>query len=316
MKKKIYPLLYITIIIFIIINIFVNSKIVNEAINLSINMFIANIFPSLFPMFLISSMLVDISLPQVLGNIFKPLTKVFKIKKEGTFVFFMSMFTGFPSSAKYINDLMDQKLINEEDATKLLTFTFFSNPLFIINTVGIMFLNNKKIGFLILLSHIITNIILGLLFRNYKLFQEKNTISNFKSSIKELSSNINNTNLFDVILNSIKKSLSTLIMIFGIITFFLILISIINKNLDINIFYKSIISGIFEMTTGLKMISNLNIGINIKAILSCFLISFGGLSVHAQIMNILNKKKVKYLPFLIARIIHAFLSSFILFLLF
>ena len=46
------------------------------------------------------------------------------------------------------------------------------------------------------------------------------------------------------------------------------------------------------------------------------IISFGGLSVHMQIFSILSDTKIKYLPFLTARVMHAFISSFLVFILF
>ena len=264
--------------------------------------------PSLFPMFIISSILVEIDIPKVLGNIFKkPMNILFKTKGEGAFIFFMSMITGFPSSAKYINDLLNKKQINTKDAQKILMFSFFSNPLFIINTVGIMFLKNQKIGIMLLISHILGNIIIGIIFKNYN---QTKSIPNTKiNNLKYLNTKINNTNLFTTLITSIKTSIETLINIFGIITFFLIIINILFKT-------KNIITipliGILEMTSGLKYLSISNIDYNIKVLLSMFLISFGGFSVHFQIMSILHKKKVKYLPFLISRIIHGIISVLIL----
>ena len=161
MKKKLYSFTIIITLLITIINIFLNSNTLNQTITFSSNLFLKNIMPSLFPMFIISSILVEIDIPKVLGNIFKkPMNILFKTKGEGAFIFFMSMITGFPSSAKYINDLLNKKQINTKDAQKILMFSFFSNPLFIVNTVGIMFLKRQKIGIMLLISHILGNIII------------------------------------------------------------------------------------------------------------------------------------------------------------
>ena len=308
MKKKLYSFTIIITLLIAIINIFLNSNTLNQTITFSSNLFLKNIMPSLFPMFIISSILVEIDIPKVLGNIFKkPMNILFKTKGEGAFIFFMSMITGFPSSAKYINDLLNKKQIDTNDAQKILMFSFFSNPLFIVNTVGIMFLKNQKIGIMLLISHILGNIIIGIIFKNYN---QTKSIPNTKiNNLKYLNTKINNTNLFTTLITSIKTSIETLINIFGIITFFLIIINILFKT-------KKIITipliGILEMTSGLKYLSISNIDYNIKVLLSMFLISFGGFSVHFQIMSILHKKKVKYLPFLISRIIHGIISVLIL----
>ena len=60
-----------------------------------------------------------------------------------------------------------QNKLNEKEATKILMFSHFSNPLFILGTVSLTFLNNKKIGLIVMMSHYLSNIIIGFLFRNY-----------------------------------------------------------------------------------------------------------------------------------------------------
>ena len=135
MKKKFYSLIVMLCLSFVILFIFINSSVVNDSIFFSYELFIKNIFPSLFPMFIISYILVEIGIPEFLGSIFyKVFNKLFLVNSNASFVFFMSMLTGFPSSAKYIDMLMDKKKIDSYDASKILTFTFFSNPLFIVNT--------------------------------------------------------------------------------------------------------------------------------------------------------------------------------------
>ena len=167
MKQKLYSLTIIFTIIVLIISIFSESNDLSNIVNFSVNLFIKNIFPSLFPMFIIASILVEIDIPKVLGNIFrKPMHFLFKTKGEGAFIFFMSMITGFPSSAKYIDDLMDKDFLTRKDAEKILMFTFFSNPLFIVNTVGNIFFNSSYFGFLFLICHVLGNIVVGFLFRS------------------------------------------------------------------------------------------------------------------------------------------------------
>lgn len=312
MKKNIYSFFVILTIIIFIVTTFTKSRELYTIVNYSINLFITNIFPSLFPMFIISSLLIEIDIPIILGNIFQKITtKLFKTKKEASFIFFMSLITGFPSSAKYIDDLIEKKLLTEKDSQKILMFTFFSNPLFIVNTVGNIFLNNEIIGYLILISHILGNILTGIIFRNYN--QSKNNNTQKINNLKHLNNKINNTNLFKTLTKSIKNSLDILINIFGVITFSLIIINLIFKNQNniINIF----LIGITEMTTGLKLLSVSNTNEIIKMVISMFFLSFGGFSIHMQIFNILTKRKVKYLPFLISRIIHGLSSSIILFIL-
>lgn len=311
MKKSLYSLTVASSIFMLLINIFINSSSLSSVIEFSINLFIKNIFPSLFPMFILSSLLIAIDMPKVLGNIFSPfINKVFKTKGEAGFVFFMSMISGFPSSAKYIDDLIENKSISALDGKKILLFTFFSNPLFIVNTVGNSFFYSTYFGIIFLVCHILGNIMIGVLFRNYN----KNVYvldNSFKgSNLKYLNDRINECNIFKTIFSSIRKSIDVLLNVFGIVTFFLIIINIIFK--DTSSLFNIFLIGLTEMTTGLKYLSMTNADVYLKLVMSMFFISFGGFSVHFQIMSMLEKRKVTYLPFLISRILHAIFSCLFL----
>ena len=302
MKKRFKTFIILITILLLTINIFFKSNNLTNIVLLSTNIFIKNIFPFLFPMFIISSILIELNLPYYLGKIlYKPISFLFKTNKSSVFVFFMSIISGFPSSAILIDNLINKNIITKDEGEKILTFTFFSNPLFIIGTIGLSIFNSKEIGLYILLAHIIGNILTGIIFRNYKTYKE-----NKSTYIPN-----NDYNLFNIITLSIQRSIDILINIFAILTISLILINTIinNPNNVIEIF----ISGLIEMTSGLKYLEMNNLDLNIKLYMAVFFISFGGLSIHMQIFNILKKRKIKYLPFLISRIIHSSISILVLF---
>jgi hypothetical protein len=97
---------------------------------------------------------------------------------------------------------------------------------------------------------------------------------------------------------------------------FLVITQVIDNNLNISNYLQTILNGSVEMTQGLKYISLLYIPLKLKSTLSTMIISFGGLSVHVQMISILSDTKIKYLPFLIARILHAVISSLLVFIMF
>lgn len=312
--KKIFSLVFVVIIIIIIFNLFFHSLEITNIISFSLELFIKNIFPSLFPMFVIANILVLIGIPNFLGKLFsKIMTKLFNVKGIASFVFFMSMLSGYPSNAKYLKELLEKNEIDEIDLNKILLFTTFGNPLFIINTIGILILNDLKLGFFILISHILGNITVGLIFRNTYKRKEKMESFNLKNELIILNKKINSTTIFKNFLSGINNSLLALLNILGIITCFLILTEIIKTTFNINPFLDSIITGILEFSSGIKKVSLLDT--HLKLYIIVFFISFGGISVHAQILNILTNYKVKYDLFLFARILHGLLSVIYLYLL-
>ena len=312
--KKLTSILIMICLIICGYEILSESETIMNAVSYSFNIWINNVFPSLFPFFVLSEILINYGFIELVGELFKPIfEKLFKINGNASFVFIMSLLSGFPSNAKYTKELFLQNKLNENEASKILMFSHFSNPLFILGTISVTFLKDKKLGLIVMFSHYITNIIIGLLFRNY--YPSK--ITNEKFSLKKVilsmhNKRINNNKRFgSIITNSLINTINTLLLILGVITTFLIITTIIDNNFHLSILNKTFISGFLEMTQGLKHVSLLNSSNNFKAILICMIISFGGLSVHTQILSIISDTKIKYKPFLLARIIHLVISALI-----
>ena len=310
MKKIIINLLYIVLICIICVEVLINNKVVLDSVKFSFSIWQNNIFPSLFPFFIIGNILISLGFPQILGELLKNITyKLFKINKNGAFIIILSMLSGFPSSAKYIKEMHLNGDLNEKEATKLLTFTHFSNPLFILGTVS-LFIKDYKLSMPILICHYIGNLFVGLIYRNYYISKKEDKI-NIKNSIRSIK---NNKSLGEILSNSISSGINTLLLILGTISVFLILTSLINNIFNLNGINKSIINGLFEMTQGLKCLESIDLSVNLKALLAVIILSFGGLSVHMQVITIISDTKIKYFPYFIGRIIHTYFSAFIFFL--
>lgn len=110
--------------------------------------------------------------------------------------------------------------------------------------------------------------------------------------------------------------IDTLLLVLGTITFFLILTTLLAEKLNLSGINQTIMNGIFEMTQGLKFASLLNTDLRTKAVLMTMFLSFGGISVHAQIMSIISDTKIRYMPFFVARLLHAAISGLLVFLLY
>ena len=224
--KKIFYILFLLILSFLVI---IYSKDISFNITKIFDTWKTNIFPSLFPFFIISKILINYG--------FTP--KIFNIDPNYSFIFFMSMISGFPSSAKYTKELVDKGIVSYEDANKIILFTHFSNPAFILITLSSNFLKNTRVGFLILFSHYISNLVIALFVKGSK------SKSTYKKDPKPFSYALN---------DAIKDTLSTLFLILGTLVTYSIIITLFNK-LPINIYYKSILIGLIELTEGLRSVS-------------------------------------------------------------
>ena len=296
MKKIIHFIAFIIAIILILIN----SYDIMEEIRFSFSLCINNLFPALIPFMLLSNILIKYDFIQDLSDIFsKLMTKVFKVSKNTSFAIIMSILSGTPSNAKYLKDLYENNLISIDDVRKALNFCHFTNPIFIIGTIGYTYLGNKKLGLIILISHYLSSIIIG--FLNKKSYIENK---------KYIKTERNHNNFILILKESINNTIDTLLLILGIITTSIIISCIINRIIPIEDNYK-FIYGLIEITQGLKYLSLSNLNIELKAILSTMIISFGGFCIHAQVFSIIGNKKIRYAPYLLSRIVHALISVLI-----
>lgn len=296
MKKIIISILIICLTIILL-----NPTEITNAVSFSFAICINNLFPSLFPFLIISNLLTYYGFIEVCSKRFKfIMNKFFGVHENGAYILIMSMLSGSPSNSKYIVQLLDKNLISNKDANKLLAFTHFVNPLFIIGAIGTTFLKNKSIGIIILISHYLGNFIIGIIKRE----KYSNNVYNYKEK--------NNNSFINVLTNSINDTINTLMLVLGVITSCLIITTIIH-----NIFHTSpLFNGILEITQGVKYVSLSNQKLLIKTLFITFYISFGGFSIHMQVMSILEKKKIRYLPYFRARIMHGIISTLIVLILY
>lgn len=289
MKNKLTKL---TIIFFFIL-IFIKKDIMYYTIYNTVILWFKNIVPNLLPMFIITSLIIESNLIINICNIFgKLFNKIFKCSNYGIFIYFLSLFTGSPSNAKYINDLVNNNLISNTLSDKLLLFTSNYNILLIYSLLSLYL--NKSISIKIIIIIIISNIIIGLIFRNINYIDLKTNYIKRKINISKI----------------IKDTIDTLLMILGTLIFFNIIINLLPIK---NMLLKNILNGFLEITTGLKGLEYLNISTNIKILLSTVYLSFGGLSIHTQIKSILPD--TNYTLFLKSRL-YAIITSIILLTLF
>ena len=233
-------------------------------------------------------------IPKVITSFF---SKLFNISKEAVLVLFISLIAGFPNNAVAIRTSYDMKLISKLEAEHLLLICHFANPLFVLETIGVFYLKNNMYGIIVLVSHILSNIIIGIIFRNKNIPTSDNYISK-KTNCQSFGT------LFSL---SIKKSVKTLFMISGIVTSFLIVSTLVCHIFALDDRLSVLVKAVLEMTMGLSSLSLLNISDIYKVIISSMIISFGGLSIHMQVISILDDK-IRYRNYFIGRLYQVFLS--------
>ena len=171
LKKHILTFIICVFPIFILL--FSQNNIV--AVKSGLLLWVNNIIPSLFPFFIATELLMHTNIVNQLGIILNRLMKpLFNVRGEGAFAFVMGIISGYPVGAKIATNFRQNNVCTKEECERLLSFTNNSGPLFVIGTVGILIFKSSTIGILLFITHIISSISVGIIFR----FWKKNITSN------------------------------------------------------------------------------------------------------------------------------------------
>lgn len=306
-----------------------------EASIRGLNMWWEIVFPSLLPFFIVSEMLIGFGVVNFIGVLLEPLMRpLFRVPGVGGFVMAMGMASGFPAGAKLTARMRQEGQLTRIEAERLVSFTNSSNPLFMFGAVSVGFFQNPKLGAILALSHYLGNIFVGLIMRFYGGSEgtrgtDKRKIFNLRSAFSVL----HQTRLKEkrpigkLLGDAVTSSIQTLLMIGG----FIILFSVLNKLLyllHITSFFAKIIgillsslsfpksmsipliSGLFEITLGSKMTSQIQAATLLQQVMiTSFILGFSGFSVQAQVASILAQTDIRFKPFFFARTLHGITSS-------
>ncbi len=292
--KKIFTIILIFSSIYLL---FRYNYLLNISVTKAVNLWLNKVFPTLFIMFILNDIIINSGIFNNIGKYINPLfNKLFKTDGNASLAFILSLFSGTPSAAFILREMIQNNQISINTANKLISFTYFSNPLFLYTILRLTF--NNYITIKIILIHYLTNILIGLIYRNKENSQEINTT--YKDS---------NNKILILLPKAINKSFNTLLMILGTITFYMIITNFITTIGNFNYLTQIIIKGLFEITQALNELNNLSVLSIIKELIALSIISFGGLSIHTQVLSIISDTKISYKNFFMGRLYHTILST-------
>jgi len=212
-----------------------------------------SVLPALLPFFIATELLSHTGIIPFLGRALNGFMRpIFNVPGVGSFAFIMGIISGYPVGAKIIARFRENNLCTKEEGERLLSFTNNSSPLFIVGTVGVALIGNTILGIILLVTHILASITVGIIFRFWKsgtnithsraargsgvfLSREEKTFTTPGRPTSttgilrtqrdfENSQRVNFSNLGEVLASSIMTSINTIIMIGGFIMLFSIII--------------------------------------------------------------------------------------------
>ncbi len=292
------------------------------------------VLPALFPFFIVAELLVKIRLVNFLGILLEPIMRpLFRLPGCSSLVVVMGFTSGFPVGAILTRKLYDQKMLNNEEAERLLAFTNNASPLFILGAVGVGMLGNPAAGYILAIGHYLSNLLVGFMWRFRG--DPSQPIRNWKGSIWiEACHSLRPPadepleGIGKILGDAIKNSLNNIMAVGG----FIIVFSVLTRMLSMWGFIDWLAAlllrllagcisytqayglgmGVFEMTLGAKTaISSTTSGALPLLVVVSAILAFSGLSIIAQVMSIMAGTTVRWSFYLLSRLVQIVFASLI-----
>ncbi len=253
------------------------SKAVYDALLLSVK----RLIPSLFLMMTLSSFANRSGIADPLLKICSPLIKPYGLPDSAFCAFFWGCISGFPIGAKTACELYADGKITKNEAQRLLTFCNNCSPAFLIGTLGMAY--GAKTGIFLFIIQILSASAVGYVFCFRQNGYRKTGIAPASTGIVR--------SLTGAVTGSMHACLDlTAFLLFS--SLFTVFVS----RLPLGNTALAFIMSLAELTGGVLGFTKAS---RINVALMAFSVSFGGICVLLQTMNICNDHKIsvkKYIP--------------------
>lgn len=235
------------------------------------------VIPALFPFFVLSSFMVNTGFVGALGKLLAPASrKLFRISGSGAVVFVVGLLCGYPTGAKTVSELYENKQLEKKEAERLLPFCNNSGPLFVIGAVGGM-LGNQTLGIRLYMIHAISAACTGILLSVFA-----KPVSHDKENI------IHTAHVGTAFSDAVCRSVTAMLNVCGFILFFSVVRTFFAPFLGTDAL-SLLLGGMAEVTLGAEAICMADVGVGKQLILLSAILGFGGVCVLLQVWGIVAR---------------------------
>ncbi|AGA56784.1 sporulation integral membrane protein YlbJ [Thermobacillus composti KWC4] len=299
------------------------------------------LFPALFPFFVMAELMLGFGVVHFFGTLLDPLMRpVFRLPGIAGFVVTMGLISGYPVGARLTSRLREQGQISRTEGERLVAFVTTSDPIFLIGAVSVGFFHQAALAPLLAAAHYGGALIIGLSFRQYRR-REPVTRAAAKDGARLLPAALtamHEARTADgrpfgrLLQDAIGSALRLNIVVGGLVVFFSVVMELLARAnvLDLLVgmlqsflhaaglppqMSAAFANGLFEVTLGAKAAGEPDATLLHRAAAAAWVLSWAGLSVHAQIASIIGATDIRYPPFLAARAAHGIISFALVYLL-
>lgn len=271
-----------------------------QAVRDGMSLCFQTIIPSLFPFFVLSSLFISCgaadAFSHALRGVMRPL---FGLSGAGASALALGFIGGYPVGARTVAELFNAGAISREEAERLLGFCNNAGPGFILGMCAGAVFHSPRTGLYLYLCHVASAVLTGMLLRR-SLPHRRQT--HHSESISSAAASL--SSLFPA---AVQGALSGILNVCAFVVLFMVLLRLflllLPPALSGNPLYPLLL-GFVELSNGVAVLSCSRLGF----VLCAVLLAWGGLSVHAQTLSVLDASTLSMRWYWRGKIMQAVLS--------
>ncbi len=292
------------------------------------------VFPALLPFFIGAEILIGLGVVHYMGVLLEPLMRpLFHVPGAGSFVMAVGLASGFPIGSVLTARLRREGMCTKTEAERLMSFTNTADPLFMSGAVAVGMFGQPALAAVIMAAHYLSSISVGLVMRFHARGRDRpepahrrgNVLGRaFRALVEARHKDARPIGrLFG---DAVRNSVNTLLLIGGFIIMFSVIINIMANIGAVRLLSRflavvllplgvhpaaltALTAGIFEVTLGCQLAAQVAAPLTQQVMAAGAVIAWSGLSVHGQVAAIIQDTDISIGPYIVARIVHAFLAG-------
>lgn len=279
-----------------------NAETAVESVRTGVLLCLRSAIPSLFPFMVLSELLVESGLGVLLGKtVGKPLSRLLFLPPEGCCALLLGLLCGFPVGTRSALALYDRSILSKAELERLLCFCNIPSSAFLISAVGVSLYGNRRFGILLYGACVASSLLIGFCLRSKK--KDLPCTHPISAPPKSLS--------VSTFTRAVSSATGAMLSVCAYILFFSSVIGCVSHALaplDLPEAVRALLFGILEMTSGTAAASAVP-NETASALLCAFLVGFGGLSVHCQLLSFCEGRRLSLKPYFLAKLVQGALCA-------
>ena len=285
------------------------------------------VLPALLPFFILSELLMGTGFVHFLGVLLEPLMRpIFRLPGQASFVVAMTYTSGIPIGAMLTSKLRQQNALTREEGERLLAFTSNPSPGFMFGAVASSMMGKPGLGIILAGSVYLANLLVGILFRFYRVKKSENRPPDppsLRRALQEMRrAQAQETRPLGQLLgDAVRQSVNTVLLVGGFILFFSVivhLLSVFRITESLGTFLQlltaehlnsqgvsALVTGFLETTLGCRSTIDAFPTLRLQVGVLAALLGWGGLSVFAQVASFTSTTDLRFTAFALGRTLHA-----------